>query len=234
MKVIMAIKEYSVGLRSIMLRNSRFLLSSVLLALVMSCSIGGYESGDGELSYVRADFTDITVKDGLVASAVTDDGVSLVLPASLAYGNANANDTVLRRLLYYNKVNETDAIQIFNQKTVSVITPVERNDAADMKTDPVVLTSAWLSANRKYVNMHLGVKCGSSDSGEKQYLLLRTDEISHQGAGSITFTLCHEQSEMEEYYTQDVYLSVLAAELPDTIKIKVNTYSGITTRILVK
>jgi len=232
-------KRYKVnitaGLRSGMLRNSRSLL--LLLAFLLSaasCNFDNYESGDGELSYMHADYADITVKDGIVTSIVTDDDASLAVPPSLSYGGANANDTVIRRLLYYNKVNDTDPIQVIGQKTVSVIQPVHIDVIGEMKTDPVVLTSAWLSANRKYVNMHLGIKCGTSDASAKQRLLPVVTSVSDAGMGSVSLTLYHDQADMQEYYTQEVYVSIPATMLSDIINLTVNTYSGITTRTLVK
>ena len=208
------------------LNTSLFFL--IFLFLITACT--GYETGDGELSDMRADYADVVVKQGRVVSIVTDDGVSLDVPPSLMY--AEKNDTMLRRLLYY---HQGSPIQLLRQVAVGIPAVVSSSDITEMKTDPVTLTASWLSADKRYVNMQLGIKCGSTDGDiQRQVLCLCLDSVSQSDAGAAWFTLYHDQADMPQYYTNDVYLSLPVSELPDIIHLNINTYQGCVQRTFVK
>ena len=73
----------------------------VMLALAVSaCSSDAYDTGDGSLSYMRADFVKAFADhDGKFTAAITDDDLSLTLQPTIAAG-WSAPDTVCRALLY--------------------------------------------------------------------------------------------------------------------------------------
>lgn len=204
---------------------------ALLLSLV-SCEYKSYETGDGEYSNLHADFVDITVGKGQVTSIVTDDDVSLPVPLSLSY--AENKDTVVRSLLYYNMGGEGKSIEIIGRRSVSVIVPVMKDKAMMDSSDPLKLNAVWLSANRRWLNMTIGIKCGSSEDTVSHSLLLRCDSISNVGDGAMWLTLLHDQGDMPQYYTQEYNISVPLLDKPDTIYLSVNTYSGEVKRQMIK
>lgn len=204
-------------------------LLSILLA---SCDITSYETGEGELSNMRADYVDITVSQGMVTGIVTDNDESLVVPSGFAY--SEKKDTMVRRLLYYSKGADGQPIQMIGQKTVSMIIPLMWIGQDDARTDPLTLTALWMSGNKRYLNMQLGIKVGSSEAEASQSVVLRCDSVSTYDKGAMWVTLCHDQGGMPEYYTREVLLSIPANLLPDTIHLDANTYSGKKTFTIVK
>lgn len=181
---------------------------------------------------MRADFVDMTIKQGKVISIVTDDDESLVVPTSLTY--SAEKDTMVRRLLYYNKDGNNTPIQVIGQQAVSIITPIDKARIKERSTDPLTLTAAWLSANRQWLNMTIGIKCGSSEDDAKQTIVLSCDSVSSNGNGAMWLTLLHNQGDMPQYYTQEYNISIPITDMPDTIHLSVNTYSGAITRQMIK
>ena len=202
-----------------------FVACSVLL-LLASCNYTDYETGDGELSYMRADYADIVVEQGRVVSILTDDNVNLTVPESFSY--SEKKDTMLRRLLYYKQGGSGEAIQLVGQKNVNVIIPLMWKGQEGAPTDPLTLTAVWMSANNHYLNMQVGIKVGSSETEAVQSIMLRCDSVSTYGSGAMWLTLCHDQGNMPQYYTRELLFSIPANVLPDTVNLKVNTYSGVT------
>ena len=91
----------------------------VMLALAVSaCSSDAYDTGDGSLSYMRADFVKAFADhDGKFTAAITDDDLSLTLQPTIAAG-WSAPDTVCRALLYY------DAAQLSESAREAAVRPV--------------------------------------------------------------------------------------------------------------
>lgn len=207
-------------------------LSFLLSILLASCDITSYETGEGDLSNMRADYVDITVSQGMVTGIVTDNDESLVVPPGFAY--SEKKDTMVRRLLYYSKGADGQPIQMIGQKTVSMIIPLMWIGQDDARTDPLTLTALWMSGNKHYLNMQLGIKVGSSEAEASQSVVLRCDSVSTYDKGAMWVTLCHDQGGMPEYYTREVLLSIPANLLPDTIHLDANTYSGKKTFTIVK
>lgn len=210
-----------------------------VIALLSSCKNDSYDAGEGTLSYLHADYADVTIQNGTVTSAVTDDDVSLIMPADTKYGDGAAKDTVVRRLLYYTMHENSEPVTLKKTIPVAVVLPHDTSEIKPVLTDPVKLTSAWLSKNHKYINLQLGLMVGSnSDDAAKQMLGIVCDSVSTVGKGSIFLSLYHDQAGFEQYYTEDVYLSIptsrvvpvikghsVSSVLPDTINVTVNTYS---------
>ena len=216
-------------------KHSSFCLFNSLvfiLVLLVSCEYVPYETGEGTYSDLHAEYVDMTIRQGVVTSIVTDNGENLVVPSSFSY--SEKKDTMVRRLLYYNKKDDGQPIQVVSQKTVSMILPLMWTGQENAPTDPLTLTAVWMSENKRYLNMQIGLKVGSSEADAGQTIILRCDSVSTYNKGAIWLTLCHDQGNMLEYYTKEVLLSVSTKMLPDTIYFDANTYSGKKTWKIVK
>ncbi len=208
------------------------------IAAILSCKHEPYETGDGDLSYMRADYADITITSKQVSHIVTDDDVSLPLPTGIAVRDDMPSDTILRRLLHYNQRDAASPIELLNITPVAVLTPHDRAGITEMKTDPVKLTGAWLSRNRRYINLHLGLMTsGAADPASPQLVQTVLDSVHTAGRGAAFITLYHDQSGTPEYFTHDVYLSLSTDNIvpsdpqPDTVSITINTYEGVKTHV---
>ena len=212
-------------------RKAIYILLLYVFALV-SCDYTGYETGSGEYSNLRADYADIKVTQGMVTGITTDDGTSLTPPSGLQY--KENKDTIIRCLLYYNMQDISQPIQVVGQKNVNVIIPLKWESQEKAKNDPLTLTAAWMSANKRYINMQVGLKNGSKDEEAMQTLVIRCDSVSTYKGGAIWLTLCHDQGGIPQYYTKDILLSIPTKLLPDTIHLTTNTYSGQKTHLFTK
>ncbi len=226
-----------------MLRNTVLptILMAGIIAVTASCNHDSYETGDGDLSYLHADYADLTIANAKVTDIITDDDVHLIPPSDLAVSSQIPPDTMLRRIIHYNMTDVSVPITLLNFTDVSIVRPHDKAEIAEMKTDPVKLTAAWLSRNRCYLNLHLGLMTGSSNGISNQQLIqFVTDSIHTGGKGAIFLSLYHDQAGIAEYYTQDTHVSlplndlVHTATQPDTISVTVNTYSGTVTKVFVK
>ena len=207
-------------------------LPIMVLSFLVSCEYTGYETGDGRYSYMRADYADVTIEQGKVVSIVTDEDQSLMVPSSFAY--SERKDTMMRCLLYYKSSVGEQGIQVIAQKSVALLIPLKWQGQEKAQTDPLTLTAVWTSANRRYINMQLGIKTGSSEAEARQSLALRCDSVSTYGKGAVWLTLCHDQDNIPQYYTKELLFSIPLNVTPDTIQLKINTYSGMAVRKFIK
>lgn len=214
---------------------SKTIIIAAIIAAISSCKHNAYETGDGDLSYMHADYTDITITDGRVAMMQTDNDINLIPPYGIGVSSEIPTDTMLRRLIYYTMSDVTQPIEILKLTTVEIIRPHAENAIEEIKTDPVKLTAAWMSHNRRYINMQLGLMTGNSDDDQAiQQILMVCDSIHTDGRGAVFLTLYHDQADIPEYYTQDVHISIPLTELPidaDTVSITINTYTGTVTKL---
>lgn len=220
-------------------------LSFSLLLLLVSCSNDAYDTGDGSLSLMRAEFVEATTDAlSLVKSIATDDGETLsVSPTYTPQWTATA-DTTYRALAYYNKVEADNGGYHAEMLALSqVLVPTVRNlsDLKDeLKTDPVTLESAWMSRNKRYINLDLSVKTGTTD-GEvtAQAIGMVCTGVTQNADGkqTVALTLYHDQNGAPEYYSAECYVSVPLSALPvtlsagDEVQISVETYSGSVTKV---
>ena len=204
----------------------------LLLLLLVSCNYTGYDTGDGDYSYVHADYVCMTVRQGVVTDIVTDDDAKLTVPQGLTY--SEQVDTVIRRLIYYNDRGDGTPVQILSMRAVSVLQVRDKAEVPATYTDPLTLTAAWMSQNEQWLNMQIGLKVGASEEQAVQTLALRCDSISTERRGAVWLSLCHSQNNMPQYYTEDVRLSIPLSSFPDTIRLKVSTYSGTVMREFVR
>lgn len=218
----------------------------VMLALAVSaCSSDAYDTGDGSLSYMRADFVKAFADhDGKFTAAITDDDLSLTLQPAIAAG-WSAPDTVCRALLYYDAARLPESAVEAAVRPVAigrVIMPkvIDRQAvAAGLPTDPVVMETAWRSNNHKYINLGLQLKTGTTDGNVAAQAIgwVYTGSTTLDGgAQRHSFMLAHSQNGVPQYYSTPLYVSLSLDELPvklgdgDEIEVSVNTYKGVVSR----
>lgn len=219
------------------------LLWTLMLALT-SCVTDAYDSGDGSLSYMRAEFVEArTDADTNIVSVVTDRDEALTLTYPVRASWTATPDTTYRALLYYNQIEGDDGVWRAEpiglmQVYVPPVTPVEAVQGG-IQTDPVTFESAWKSSNGKYINLGLYFKTGMTDgSYGSQIIGMTCDSIVTKPDGGRHTYLClyHDQNGTPEYYSTQVYVSVAVSGLPilpetgDEVTVRVNTYDGMVER----
>lgn len=207
------------------------------IATTLSCEHNAYETGDGDLSYMRADYADITITKHEVSNITTDNDVNLIPPHDIAVSSDLPQDTMLRRLIHYNMTAADQPIQLLRLTPVSILTPHSPDEEGTMRTDPVKLAAAWLSANRRYINLQLGIMTGNAaDPSVVRSLRIVCDSTHTTGRGHAFLSLRYDNAGTPEYYTEDLYVSIPASSITsaDTVTITVNTYSGVKEEVIRK
>ncbi|MCI6160566.1 MAG: NigD-like C-terminal domain-containing protein [Prevotellaceae bacterium] len=221
-----------------------FLLTGVWLIVfggLAACTHEDYETGDGKWSYMRADFVDAyTNGNALLASAMTDDGDTLVFEKEWKTAWKTDPYSVYRALLYYNKVGNRIEPLSASMVVVPFIAPVSKVEGG-VKTDPVKLESAWIGKNQRYVNVGISLKTGQQGNDAKRQLVgIVCDTILVRGDGSrsIHLRLYHDQNGVPEHYSSPLYLSIPVkqllhkAEKGDEVMLTIQTYDGNVTKTL--
>ncbi len=207
------------------------ILIFIPVLLLAACNVENYETGDDEMSYMRADFARVhSGEAGTLVSAVTDEGDSLVLTPPLDCEWATTPDSTYRALLYYKAQFEglkVEGIQAANVLTLRI--PEKR--PRDIFTDPVHLQSSWVSTNRQYLNLSLGVMTGKVEGSDaKQGIGIVRDTVTTADDGHQVhhLRLYHNQNGQPEYYTSRLYVSVplTGFKQGDEVRMEVNTYAG--------
>lgn len=201
-----------------------------------ACETEDYETGDGEYSYMRADFVEARSAGAkLLAHAITDDGDSLVFDKHLACSWATTADSTYRALLYYHldKDGSNHVKGISAQQVLVLRMPRERKK--EISADPLALESAWMSANGRYVNLGIYVKTGKTgDEARKQLLgvVCDTTVVLDDGRKEHRLRLLHGQNDVPQNYSSKVYASIPldGFEPGDFILLDINTYDGLLTR----
>ena len=211
-----------------------------LSAIISSCTQDAYDKGEGRYSLMRGDFAEANVNSSReVTSITTDDGETLPLKPLHTAQWISRPDTVYRCMLYYNKVKETDGKMVaevisMGKVTCPRIIPLPEHD--QYKDDPVKFESLWKSKSGKYLNLHLQLKTGQTeDSTAIQKLEFYTDEviIYPDGRRTLSVLLHHDQGGVPEYYSTQAYISIATANLDaDSVRFRINTYSGLVIKTL--
>ena len=208
-------------------------LLSPLSSLLSSCTEDNEDKGDGEYSYLRADFVEAHVgEDKRVDYVLTDDGDSLRTNPPFSVSWITTADTVYRAIFYYNlKEGEIDAYNL-SQVLVPEIKSPERI-AGGVKTDPVYVQSVWPARSGHYLNLRLRVMTGEFDDGKtppQVFGCVRDTLVSHDdGSSTLHLQLFHNQNGQPEYYSREVYLSIPLTDVQaDTVVL--NTYDGLYTK----
>ena len=210
-------------------------IMALMLTSLISCTNESYDSGDGNLSYLCAEFVEVhTSHDTIMRSATTDAGSELIFSQPFRSSWASEPDSSYRALLYYDKA--TSPVSVFSLQRVLVLTPASVSSSSSSapvpsafpegSIDPLSVESAWTSESGKYFNLSLLLKTGNADGNtSQQWLSLMIDP---QGAGDGDLLLLHRQNGVPEYYTSRVYVSIPASSLPTDkpINIRIHTYKG--------
>ena len=206
-----------------------------------SCSQDVYDKGEGKYSLMRGDFAEAKVNASRhIVSITTDDGDQLPLAEPYTAKWITTADTLYRCMLYYNKVENDQGSPMADMISIAqvpcpTIVPLSEFDK-EMRTDPVKFESSWMSKSGKYLNVSLQVKTGvTDDTAAVQSLALICDTIMAYPTlvpGDTVRTthlrLHHDQGNVPEYYSTQVYLSIPVPALgTDSVRISINTYDGI-------
>lgn len=211
-------------------RGSILPLVGLMAALLASCESRNYDTGDGELSYMRADFGVMTTQGGAISLMVTDDGDTLQLGNVAAPSWAQSVDSIYRVLVYYNDYTNR-APELIRATRVPTVEYVMASRLQADATDPVGLERIWKSRNGKYINLGLSLKTGRQDTDDsRQTLGVVCDSIAalSNGLHRYYLHLYHAQNNVPEYYSSRSFLSLSLTGMADgdEYQITINTYNG--------
>lgn len=215
----------------------RLLFSMISLMVVfVSCEQDSYEKGEGEYSFLRGDFCEISINSDLQAtSAITDDLDQMTLKEPYSAKWITKADTTYRCILYYNKVKtEAEVVSIAQVPCPAIVPLYEFED--EVRTDPVSFESMWLSKSGKYLNLSFLLKTGvSEDTTAVQHLAFVADTllVNPDNTRTLYLRLHHDQGDVPEYYSTQAYASLLTDKMPaDSVRLTVNTYTGLIVKTL--
>ena len=202
---------------------------------IASCTQDAYDKGEGEYSLLRADFVEAhTNGQKQVDYVITDDGELLSVSEPFTAKWLTKADTLYRCALYYNKVKEDNGKYVADvvsagQVPCPLVTPLSKLETS-MRTDPVKFESAWMSKSGKYINLSLYLMTGSTtDKDAIQHLAIVQDTVMVNPDQTRTayLRLYHDQGGIPEYYSTQVYTSILTKEIDaDSVSLTINTYKG--------
>ena len=168
------------------------------------------------------------------AQSITDDGELLSVSEPFTAKWLTKADTLYRCALYYNKVKEDNGkyaadVVSAGQVPCPLVTPLSKLETS-MRTDPVKFESAWMSKSGKYINLSLYLMTGSTtDKDAIQHLAIVQDTVMENPDHTRTayLRLYHDQGGIPEYYSTQVYTSILTKEIDaDSVSLTINTYKG--------
>lgn len=219
------------------MKRPALLLLLISFLTLFSCEQDLYEKGDNEYSYMRADFVEAVVgSNKQIVYVVTDNDERLLLTAPYTDSWIGRSDTVYRALLYYSNQDDRAKVELMGRvSTLSI-----NDDSVSVSTwreklaDPVGLETAWVSFNKKYLNLGLVLKTGAVDDESKIQKLgmhYSSSYVNTDSTRTVHLLLSHKQGEVPEYYSQRVYVSIPIMEMStDTLRVSINTYNGVVTK----
>lgn len=220
------------------MRNYSFIFSILILVTsLVACSEDAYETGDTNLSYMSAEMVNMRVKGKDVVSIINDSQNSLEFKKGLKVAESMARpDTIYRLMLYYSNVVGSP-IEIYDYYMVPMLNPLPPAEALTVSTDPLKLTSIWMSPDESYLNLNLGVKGGKAD--DKKHVICVTEDsvvTEQSGCSHHYFTLRHAQNDIPQYVTSDLFVSLPLSAYPSGTKMTmtINTFDGIEKKEYVK
>ena len=203
-------------------------LVAVHLSLfTLSCTMENYDSGDGDYSYLRADFAEAhTNAQGQIDYAINDDGETIRFAAPFSVKWTEKTDTFYRALLYYNRL--PDSNKPVTMQRVYVLQPRDISLVESPSYDPVTFESAWLSrcqlpSSAYYVNLTFLLKTGQPDND--QAAIQSIGVASETVNDTLRLTLLHGQGNVPQYYSTRVYASIPVSG-SQAVVLTVNTYDG--------
>ena len=210
----------------------QLLFAAIWCALTAACTSESYDSGDTSLSYLSAEWADVTTNsDGLVAYAHTDAGQRLTFsPPYQATWIGQKADTTCRAVLYHGQVSgETTSVKALSPVLMASVT--DRTEEITAKKDPIGGARAWISADKRYLNIVLTLKVGRKENAPTQQKVgFLCDSVTTLADGTrcCWLTLVHDQNGVPDYYSQEANVSVPAEALhqADKVCLRVMTTQG--------
>ncbi len=209
------------------------IISTVML--ITACETDSYEKGEGRYSLMQADFCQLYVNNQKQAvSFTTDEGDEYQLSPVVTAKWIETADTTYRAMIYYNKVGTKQAKSLMAAAVVT-LHPVEHWRFKQMPQDPIGFESAWLTKNKRYLNVGLLIKTGRIDDEEQPHnigLAQDTVLVGTDQKRTACYRLLHSQNTIPQYYTNRRYISIaLPQPAPDTIRFSLQTYDGIIEKV---
>lgn len=204
-----------------------------------SCTSEDYETGDGDLSYLRAEFGEVyTNADTNIFSASLDNSLAITFHNPVKASWQAKADTLYRALLYFDKKDIEKGTSPYSIVRIPVVTPMTEDDVKKekdpekaMRKDPLTYESGWISENRKYLNIGVLIKTGVADEKETAQTVgafIEEDDTTPEGLRHTTLYFLHNQNNIPQYYSSRNYcsISLKGYKKGDVITIKFNTYNG--------
>lgn len=217
----------------------KIIYSAILgLSLLTACTVDSYDKGEGKYSLMQADLVDMYVNDQKTATSfVTDNGDSYQLDPPITSSLFQTADTTYHVALYFNVLSNATA-EAISLGTVPALRAIEHWKVEKQPEDPIGLESAWLSKNKKYINLGIVLKTGQMDSVEEIHkidLVQDTILVNDNQTRTAYYRFLHDQCGVPEFYTSRHYVSILLSDADqlDTIRLTVPTYDGKVERIFV-
>ncbi len=208
------------------------LLLVVSLCLV-NCTTSVYDDGDGSYSYLYVDLAEAhTVSGGVFDHAQTDGGLQLNFSPPFEADWATTPDSLYRVLVYFNKMSDEQqqTVSPISIRRVAVLRPHVLEDPQQAASDPVVFESAWMSADRRYLNLGLALMTGQPDDEEAAHQM--SVGVMSETDDTVSLLLLHSQGGMPEYYSSKVFVSIPVSNTwhGKTIQLQLSTYKGLVSR----
>lgn len=210
--------------------NVKVLLPALLALTLCGCKHDAYDWDAAQNDFLRGELVDVTCgNEGETVSFVTDNGQTFEPVEKKKYAWMEKGDTVYRAACIYRP--DQGKARVTSMGYVCVLWPAPLSKLkGELKTDPLSFESAWLSANRRYLNLGLYIKIGQSEGENPKQLLgaVATDTLtSPTGQTTLCLTLFHDQSNVPQYYSQRSYCSIPIENLhADSLRLSLNSYNG--------
>ena len=213
-----------------------FLMATLAIS---SCTTDFYEKGEGDFSLVQAEFANAHVNAQQQIDYVeTDNDEQLNITEPVTRDWAKKSDKFYRCMFYYKKNGASVEVVSIGQVSEIGITPADtlKKRNIEVKTDPLILESIWVSKNKRYLNASIYLKTGStSDPDAIHKMGLVGDAIRKNADNTKTFCLRlrHDQGGMPEHYSVNTFFSLPlkgVSAVVDSIQLTINTYDGVVTK----
>ena len=214
-----------------MIREKILLFS--LVCLLAACTSHDYDTGDGKLSYMRADFALAHSNAvGSIAYIDTDEGNRVFFASPYSSDWVVTADSLYRVLAYYDATTTGTTNKVHSMVQLITLEPKPTENVKEPVYDPIKnVETAWISANGKFLNLGLRIMTGATDDDTvRQSVGMLIDERTENDDHTmhLQLRLFHNQNGVPEYYSSLVYISIPTADMVagDGLKVLVNTYEG--------
>ena len=205
----------------------------ILTCLIAACTSHDYDTGDGALSYLRADFAEAHSNAvGSLDYIDTDEDQRVFFASPYKSDWVVTADSLYRVLAYYDATTTGTTPKVHTVVQLVTLDPKPTETVKEPIYDPVSsVESAWLSANGKYLNLGLRLMTGATDDDKARQtvgMLLDEDTERDDHTHHYRLRFFHNQNGVPEYYSTLVYICIPTANMNagDGMTVLVNTYKG--------